>query len=90
VFVDSRIELYPSEIWRDYDAVTGARSGWSRILDRWRVDAVAVRTGEPLLDEISGDPGWRTLFRDASGAVFVQTCASCATAVPEAIPSPQP
>lgn len=90
VFVDSRIELYPSGIWRDYDAVTGARSGWSRILDRWRVDAVAVRTGEPLLDEISGDPGWRTLFRDASGAVFVRACASCATAVPEAIPSPQP
>jgi hypothetical protein len=90
VFVDSRIELYPSEIWRDYDAVTGARPGWSRILDRWRVDAVTVRTGEPLLAEISGDPGWRMLFRDASGAVFVRTCASCAAAAAAATPSPQP
>jgi hypothetical protein len=48
-----------------------------------------VRTGEPLLAEISGDPGWRMLFRDASGAVFVRTCASCATAA-AATPSPQP
>jgi hypothetical protein len=90
VFVDSRIELYPSVIWRDYDAVTEARSGWSRILDRWRVVAVAVRTGEPLLDEISGDPRWRMLSRDASGAVFVRTCPSCATAAWEATPPPPP
>lgn len=77
VFVDSRIELFPPEIWRDYDAVIGARSGWSRIIDDWRVDAVAVRDGEPLLGALARDPGWRVLLRDASGAVFVRACAGC-------------
>jgi len=75
VFVDSRIELFPSAIWDDYLAIGGAREGWQSRLDRWDVDAVVVNPDqdEQLLAHIADDPGWRLAFRDDSGSVFVRS-----------------
>ena len=42
VFVDSRIELFPTSIWDEYLAVGGAREGWQARLDRWDVDGVVI------------------------------------------------
>jgi hypothetical protein len=75
VFVDSRIELFPTTLWDDYLAVGGAREGWQSVLDRWDVDAVVVNPDqdEQLLAHIADDPGWRLVFEDDSGSVFVRS-----------------
>jgi hypothetical protein len=75
VFVDSRIELFPASLWDDYLAIGGAREGWQSRLDRWDVDAVVVNPDqdEQLLTHIANDPGWRLVFRDESGSVFVRS-----------------
>jgi len=75
VFVDSRIELFPSAIWDDYLAIGGAREGWQSRLYRWDVDAVVVNPDQDgqLLAHIADDPGWRLAFRDDSGSVFVRS-----------------
>lgn len=73
VFVDSRIELFPKDVWADYVAVIGARVGWQGILDRWRVDAIVLQAGDSTIAAmIEQDPAWRLVYRDGSGTVFVR------------------
>jgi len=74
VFVDSRIELFPTSIWQAYLAVGGAREGWQTTLDRWDVDAVVINPEQDgvLTSHIEDDPGWRLAFEDDSGSVFVR------------------
>jgi hypothetical protein len=65
VFIDSRFELYPADIWADYDRLRTDQAG--EVLDRWHIDAVVVPTGAEL------PPGdWRSVYEDIDGAVFVR------------------
>jgi hypothetical protein len=75
IFVDSRIELFPEEVWTDYVAVIDAREGWQGILDRWRVDAIVLLPGAgdaTIGAMLEADRGWRLAYRDRSGTVFVR------------------
>ena len=73
VFVDSRIELFPSSVWDEYVAVRAGRTGWQDTLDRYRVDAVAFDPADwPLADAITRDAGWREAYRGADGVVYVR------------------
>lgn len=75
IFVDSRIELYPDNVWRDYFSVSGAASGWQQILDRWGIDFVAAERREQpkLLGALERVAGWRTLYRGPDGVLFART-----------------
>ena len=74
VFVDSRIELYPDSIWNQYYSVSAGRQGWQSILDRWRVHIVVISPGqqEALLPFIRRDSGWRLVFEDDDGLIFLR------------------
>jgi hypothetical protein len=72
IFVDSRIELYPSSVWDAYDQVAFAGAGWAEALDRWDVDAIAAEADWELLPRLRDDPGWRVVFEDADGALLVR------------------
>jgi hypothetical protein len=84
VFVDPRIELFGSEIWRDYNEVRTVGAEWTDVLDRWGVDAVVVDLvpeGRPLADALSHEAGWCRTYGDVQGALFVRvgatgTCSS--------------
>jgi hypothetical protein len=75
VFVDARIEIFPSSVWRDYDSVSGAIDGWQQILDRWGVAAVVAdrRQQARVIPWIRRDPAWRLVHEDAQGLVFVRS-----------------
>jgi hypothetical protein len=72
VFVDSRIELFPEEVWNDYSSVSSGQEGWQAILDRWDIELVVAAKDQQrdLILRIRRDPGWRLLYRDADGWVF--------------------
>jgi hypothetical protein len=74
VFVDPRIELFPSEVWIDYFTVSEGHEGWNRILARWDVGVVILHPGwaSGLLDVIDHDPAWRLIARSGDGAVYVR------------------
>jgi hypothetical protein len=74
VFVDSRIEVFPSRVWDDYLAVSSGRQGWQAILRSWRVAAVVAARDQQaqLIPLIRNDPGWRLVFQDEEGYVFVR------------------
>jgi hypothetical protein len=73
VFVDSRIELFPEDVWTEYVAIIDAHDGWQEILDRRRVDAIVLRPeDQALVALLVDDPDWRLTYRDATGSVFVR------------------
>ena len=73
VFVDSRIELFPDDVWDDYLNVMEGRQGWQGILDRWDIDAVVLQRDEAELGtRLADDPGWRLAYRDHQGVLYVR------------------
>ena len=66
VFVDTRIELYPEEQWRDYLALTGARYDWQAILDRYGVDTLLLHREkqEHLIEAATAATGWERIYED--------------------------
>ena len=73
VAVDSRIELFPPEVWRDYLAVVNGGSGWEDILRRWEVSVVVAPDGAdgPLGERLVGI-GWQTTLSTPTGSVLVR------------------
>ena len=72
VMVDSRIELFPAGIWRDYDTAIVAGDGWQAILDRHEISGVILPPGAVLAGELRGDPAWRLDTEGPAGSVFVR------------------
>jgi hypothetical protein len=70
VFVDSRIEIIPADVWKDYGQVGFAGADWRDVLDRWDVDAIVADADWELLDDLLSDPAWHVLYTDADGYVF--------------------
>jgi hypothetical protein len=70
VAVDSRVELFPPEIWAAYDAVRGGRPGWEAILARWDVRFVAVEPDASAFVDRLTAAGWRVVSADKSGTVL--------------------
>ena len=66
VFVDTRIELYPEEHWRDYLAVSGARYDWQAILERHGVDTLLLHREkqEHLIEAATAASGWERGYED--------------------------
>jgi hypothetical protein len=74
VFADSRIELFPDDVWDDYFAVAEGDEGWQDIVDRWAVDVIVMAPGDvTIVGLLEKDPGWRLAHRDTSGTVFVRS-----------------
>ena len=74
VFVDPRIELFPTAIWEDYTTLRVARDGWQEVLDRWKVDAIVVDTRDwKLAGLLKADAGWRLAYTDAQGQLYVRS-----------------
>jgi hypothetical protein len=78
MFVDARAELFPSEVWDEYFAISRADPGWAALLDRRGVDVVVASRSHqaPLIDAMSGDAHWRQLYADAEGVVFERSDAA--------------
>ena len=68
-FADSRIELIPASVRRDYVAVLEEQTGWEAILDRWQVDVLVLSSGDQpsLVAAVGGSAGWQIVHRDAAG-----------------------
>jgi len=71
--VDSRVELFDEQTWRQYAAVRDAGPGWERILDAWDVGAVvaAAADGPGQVDAlIAAD--WRVAYADDQGVILLR------------------
>lgn len=75
VFADPRIELFPAEIWREYDVVSAGREGWERILDRWNITVLVLSREQQsgLIARIGGNAAWEMIYGDGDGIMLVRT-----------------
>jgi hypothetical protein len=72
VAIDSRIEVFPPEVWDEYERVTGGGEGWQDVLDRWAVTIVVVPADDHAFAERLRRAGWQASFEDEDGIVFVE------------------
>jgi hypothetical protein len=76
VFMDGRIEIFPDDVWAQYEQVTCGRDDWERILDTYRVDYLLLdadyhaRTG--LLGRVARSPAWRQEFRSGDAVLYAR------------------
>jgi hypothetical protein len=73
--VDSRVELFPEEVWQEYFAVSAGVAGWDTMLDRAEVDALLLDPDQAdgLIAVARRDPGWKIVQETVDGAVFVRS-----------------
>jgi hypothetical protein len=74
LFLDPRIEVFPSAVPRQFLKISGGRQGWQDLLDGWHVRVVVADRGEEagLLRSIRSDPGWKLQYQETSYFVFVR------------------
>jgi len=71
---DSLIEVIPPDAWADGDVVTSAGAGSGGILDERGVTIVVAEGGRtaPLPAALANDAGWRRVYADDDGTVWVR------------------
>jgi hypothetical protein len=75
VFLDGRIEIFPDEVWAQYNAVARGRADWEEVLDRYGVDVLLLDGGgyhRGLLPLVERSPAWREVLRQGDGVLFVR------------------
>ncbi len=70
VALDSRIEVFPPQVWDDYAAVTDGVVGWEAILDRWGVTIVVVPADDERFVERLRAAGWNAAYADEDAVVL--------------------
>lgn len=68
--VDSRIELFPANVWRDFEIVNAAGDGWQDILARDHV-AIVVAIDQSALERALDGSGWQHYYEDLDGSIWL-------------------
>jgi hypothetical protein len=72
VFVDSRIELFPTEVWLDYINISNANGDWETRLNGYGVNTLMLSPVEQsaLLQAVQTSDRWVMLYQDSTAAIF--------------------
>jgi len=73
VFVDSRIEMFPDGLWKDYVTVMSAQPGWEEVLQGYAIGHVVLRSrpAPELSFALERDPGWEKVYSDRVATIYV-------------------
>jgi hypothetical protein len=74
VFVDSRIEIIPKDVWDDYGQVGFAGADWREVLARLNPDVIVAADNWDLLPDLEAPgSGWTSVYKDDDGEVFLRS-----------------
>jgi hypothetical protein len=67
IFMDTRFELYPSEMWQDYVMIGAAQFGWDKKLASYGINTLLVAKAQQsaLIAAVRASTSWRTIYEDA-------------------------
>ncbi len=73
VFIDTRIELYPLQQWRDYLMLT-AGNDVERLVERYDIDGLLLDKEEQarLWEDVQAAPEWQVRYTDEESAYLVR------------------
>lgn len=76
VFIDTRLELYPTALWDDYLAVEQARFDWEEILRRYRITHLFLSTFyQPhTIRAARASSCWEEIYADEVAVIFASRC----------------
>ncbi len=74
VFVDTRIELYPYELWEDYVAIINVTEGWDARLADYGVQTLMLSrlTQGALIEAAKRSPRWVQEYADETAVIFTR------------------
>jgi hypothetical protein len=68
--IDSRLELFPTKVWDDYERVLAGAEGWETILDEWGVTIAVVEASNAALVDRLTAADWEVVHTDEEGSVL--------------------
>jgi hypothetical protein len=75
-FLDGR--TYNQQVFMEHQSVTGGVPGWERILDKYGITYIVLKTMDssgmilPIVPILANDPNWSLVFSDGLFVVFVR------------------
>ena len=75
VFTDPRIELFPEQVWDDYQAISRTAPGWAQKLEQYEVRTLVLNPeAQPaLVDKATKSSAWQLVFQDQAALVFTRS-----------------
>ncbi len=74
-FLDGR--TYNQQVFTEHQSVTGGMPGWERVLDKYGVTYIVLKTMDssgmilPIVPLLANDPNWSLVFSDGLFVIFV-------------------
>jgi hypothetical protein len=72
VFIDDRYDMYPTKVIYDYFDLTGAKPGWSKVLDRYDVELVVWSKDTALAALLDSSDGWQRIHTAGDDGIWVR------------------
>lgn len=74
VFVDSRVELYPMQIWDDYWRITTADCNWEQLSYQYGIHTLMLEPKKQirLIEAARASPNWELVYQDQQSVLFVR------------------
>src|SRR3990172_2140064 len=75
-FLDGR--TYNQQVFMEHQSVTGGMPGWERILDKYGITYIVLKTMDssgmilPIVPLLANDPNWSLVFSDGLFVIFVR------------------
>lgn len=72
VFADPRIELFPEEVWNDYQAISRSKPGWESKLDLYQINALVLNpeVQTALAEKVAQSRDWQLIYEDRTAMIF--------------------
>ncbi len=70
--VDSRIEIIPARVWRDYETVVTGRPGSVDVINAWEPSVIVLSTGSRQARSVLEQIGWESRLDDPDGVVMTR------------------
>lgn len=71
-FIDGRCDPFPLPVWKDFETVSKAETGWQSVLERRNVDAVVAKRTSKLGRALPHLRQWRQVYADKTYRVYIR------------------
>jgi len=72
VFIDTRFDLYGPDICRDYIVMANCLNGYESLLDKYKIDWIFFPQHVAIVDKLTNNPDWKTIYKDQAGVILVR------------------
>lgn len=72
-FIDGRADMYGDDFVFDYVSImTPNRAAFDRVIEKYRIQWIILKTDSPIIDMIDALPSWRRSYADKIAVIYVR------------------